>query len=317
MNALDAAGPQAAHIQQLWNITLLTCCVVFAGVLAALIWVLWKRPRGDAATAPDLAVHDQAERGPQRSVAAALAASTLGLLFLIVASFLTDRALARMSVKDALHIEITANQWWWDIRYDDAVASRVFNTANEMHIPVGRPVILTLKSNDVIHSFWVPNLAGKKDLIPGRTAQMRLQADRAGDYRGQCAEFCGFQHAFMALRVVADDPARYEAWVEQQRAVAAAPTSDQQWKGRTLFLSGNCVMCHAIAGTDASARRAPDLSHVGSRETLAAGALPNDAASLKRWLRNPQTFKPGANMPASNLSDEELAAIAAYLKGLS
>lgn len=317
MSALGAAGPQALHIQQLWNVTLLICCIVFAGVLAALIWVLWKRPRVEASLPPDLDTRSAPERGPKRSVAAALTASVLGLVFLIVASFVTDRALARLSLKDALHVEVTANQWWWDVRYDDHQASRVFNTANELHVPVGRPVIVTLKSSDVIHSFWVPNLAGKKDLIPGRTATLQLQADRAGSYRGQCAEFCGFQHAFMAFRVVAEEPAAYEAWADKQRSTASEPTGNAQQRGRQLFMTGTCVMCHAIGGTVASARRGPDLTHVGSRETLAAGTLPNTETALVRWIRNPQEFKPGVNMPASNLSDEELAAIAAYLKSLS
>jgi cytochrome c oxidase subunit 2 len=229
----------------------------------------------------------------------------------------TDRALARLPLKDAINIEVTAHQWWWTVKYVNGPVSETFETANEIHVPVGRPVVVQLHSDDVIHSLWVPSLAGKRDLIPGRTATLAFQADRPGLYRGQCAEFCGFQHAFMAFRVIAEATDQYEVWAEQQRSVASVPTSDQQWKGRTLVLSGNCVMCHAIAGTDASARRGPDLSHIGSRETLAAGALSNDEASMKRWLRNPQVFKPGANMPASNLSDEELAAIAAYLKSLS
>jgi cytochrome c oxidase subunit II len=317
MNMLDAAGPQALHIQQLWNVTLVICCIVFAGVLAALIWALWRRPRSDAASAPDLATRDRPERGAQRSVGTAVTASVLGLLFLIVASFMTDRALARLSLKDALHIEVTANQWWWDFRYDDAQAGRVFNTANELHVPVGRPVILTLKSNDVIHSLWVPRLHGKKDLIPGRTATLHLQADREGSYRGQCAEFCGFQHAFMAFRVIAEPPAQYEAWADRQRSVAPEPTGSAQQRGRELFLSSTCVMCHAISGTIASARRGPDLTHVASRATLAAGTLPNTDDAMARWIRNPQQFKPGVNMPASNLPDDELAAIVAYLRSLS
>jgi len=216
-----------------------------------------------------------------------------------------------------LHVEVTANQWWWDVRYDDAQAGRVFNTANELHVPVGRPVILTLKSSDVIHSFWVPNLHGKKDLIPGRTATLHLQADRAGVYRGQCAEFCGFQHAFMAFRVTAEEPAHYEAWAEKQRSVAAEPTGSPQQRGRELFLTGTCVMCHAIGGTIASARRGPDLTHVAHRETLAAGTLPNTDDAMKQWIRNPQQFKPGVNMPASNLSDEEISSLVAYLRSLS
>jgi cytochrome c oxidase subunit 2 len=313
MDILSPAGPQAAHIRELWHVTVLLCMLVFAGVLAVLVYVLWKQPRAGEADAPDLAVRDAPETGPRRKVGAAVAVSVLGLLFLIVASVLTDRALAHLSVKDALHVQVTANQWWWEARYDDPQASRVFTTANELHIPVGRPVIFTLRSNDVIHSLWVPQLAGKKDLIPGRTATLHVRADQAGTYRGQCAEFCGFQHSFMAVRVVAKPPAEYEAWADHQRQSAAEPADPHAARGRELFLGTSCVMCHAVQGTSASARRGPDLTHVASRETLGAGTLPNNADALKQWIRNPQQFKPGANMPATNLPDGDLDALVAWL----
>lgn len=316
-DVLSPAGPQAAHIRDLWHLTLAVCTLVFAAVLAALLVVLWRTPRADAGTAADLAPAPRRERGARRGVAVALAASVLLLLFLIVASVLTDRALAQLSLRDAVRIEVTANQWWWEARYDDDDPSRIFTTANELHIPVGRPVLFTLKSNDVIHSLWVPNLAGKKDLIPGRTATLQLQADTPGLYRGQCAEFCGFQHAFMAFTVQAHAPAEYEAWAEGQRRTAASPTDALALRGRELFLSGTCVMCHTVTGTGASARRGPDLTHLASRQTLAAGTLGNTASDLARWLRDPQQIKPGANMPASNLSADDLRALVAYLRSLS
>jgi cytochrome c oxidase subunit II len=315
-NALAPAGPQAALIHDLWNLTLAICTLVFAAVLAALIVALWRRPRADAATPADVGAPQRPERGARRSVGAAVAASVLLLVFLIVASVLTDRALAQLSLKDAVRIELTSNQWWWEARYDDSEPARVFTTANELHIPVGRPVLVTLKSNDVIHSLWVPNLAGKKDLIPGRTATLQLQADRAGTYRGQCAEFCGFQHAFMALDVVARPNAEYEAWAEAQRASAPAPADPQAQRGRAVFLSTSCVMCHSIQGTSANAHRAPDLTHVGSRSRLAAGTLPNTPEAMHQWIRNPQRFKPGSNMPATTLPDEDVQAIVSYLRGL-
>ena len=316
-DVLGAAGPQAAHIQSLWHLTVWTCTLVFAGILAAVLVVLWRSPRADASASPDLSVRERPERGAKRSVGAAITASVLLLLFLIAASVLTDRALAHLSLKDAVHVQVTANQWWWEARYDGAEASDVFTTANELHIPAGRPVIFTLKSNDVIHSLWVPNLHGKKDLIPGRTATLQLQADRPGVYRGQCAEFCGYQHAYMAFRVVAEPPERYAAWERHQREPAPEPSDPVKKRGQALFMGTSCAMCHAIGGTDAAARHGPDLTHLAGRATLAAGTLDNTPDNLKQWIRNPQRFKPGANMPASNLSDEELDAIVAYLGSLS
>lgn len=316
-SSLLPEGPQAAHIHDLWNLTLIICTLVFAAVLVALCVALWRAPRGDAVTAPTVQDSPGAERQARWSVGSAVTASVALLLFLITASVLTDRALASLTYRNALHIEVTANQWWWEVRYDDAVASNVFTTANELHIPVGRPVVLTLRSADVIHSFWVPNLAGKKDLIPGRTATLHLMADRPGTYRGQCAEFCGYQHSFMAFLVIAESPQQYDTWATNQRTPAAVPVDAVALRGRELFLSTTCVMCHSVEGTLAAARKGPDLSHVATRATLAAGALPNTANDMAHWIRNPQQFKPGANMPASNLSDDDLRAIVAYLRTLS
>ena len=314
-NVLQPAGPQAAHVKDLWDLTLLICTLVFIAILAA-VGVALTRQRARGSTAPTLATQLGPERGVHRSVATAVAASVLLLLGLIVASVFTDRAMARLPLRDALHIEVTANQWWWEARYDDAEPARMFTTANELHVPVGRPVILTLKSNDVIHSLWVPNLSGKKDLIPGRSSTLQLQADQAGSYRGQCAEFCGYQHAFMAFLVVADPPDRYGAWADHQRAPAAEPNGPDQARGREVFMSTTCVMCHSIQGTDASANHAPDLTHLADRRTIAAGTLPNTAEDLARWIRNPQQIKPGANMPASDLPDEDLKQLVAYLGSL-
>jgi cytochrome c oxidase subunit 2 len=314
---LDPAGPQAEHIAGLWHLTLGVCLFVFVAVLAALIYALWRAPRAPASSDPDLRKAPRAEAGPSRAVLGAVISACALLLFLIVASVFTERALAHLSYRNALHIEVTANQWWWEARYDDAQASNVFTTANEIHIPVGRPVVLTLKSSDVIHSFWVPNLHGKKDLIPGRTATLHLQADKAGTYRGQCAEFCGYQHTFMAFLVIAEPPERYEAWAVRQRAPAAEPAGSRELRGKELFLTTNCVMCHTIEGTGANARKGPDLTHLALRETLAAGTLRNTPEDLRSWIRDPQAHKPGANMPASNLAPQDIEALVAYLRGLS
>jgi cytochrome c oxidase subunit II len=310
------AGPQAAHIHDLWVIMLIVCSLVFAVVLVAFLIAVWRAPRATETTAPDVGAIRRPEPGSLFSVSAALGLSALGLLGLIIASVLTDRALAGLPLKDGLVIEVTARQWWWDIRYVDHEPSRIFQTANELHIPVGRPVVLKLQSDDVIHSFWVPNLHGKKDLIPGRVSTIRFRADVPGVYRGQCAEFCGYQHAKMAFLVIAHAPAEYEAWIAQQRQSAAEPSGELEQRGRQVFLSSSCVMCHAIEGTHALARNGPDLTHLATRRTIGAGTLNNTRGNLANWIVDPHAIKPGVNMPATRLSPEDLHALVAYLESL-
>src|SRR4051812_34754610 len=296
-DVLDAAGPQAAHIADLWWLTFWVCAGLFVAVIAVLGWALWRTPRSDAATLPDVAPAMAGERKLRWSVGVGIAVSSILLTCLLVASFLTDRALARMPVDDALHVSISAHQYWWEMVYDDPQPDRIFTTANELYIPVGRPVIVTLQADDVIHSFWVPNLHGKKDLIPGRVATIHLRADRPGEYQGRCAEYCGLEHAFMAFDVVAVSGERFAAWMDAQRRPAAAPGDAAGQRGRELFLSGSCMLCHAIHGTTANARKAPDLTHVASRAHLAAGRIENSPQTLAAWIADPQRIKPGVNMP--------------------
>jgi cytochrome c oxidase subunit 2 len=189
-------------------------------------------------------------------------------------------------------------------------------TANEIHIPVGQPVEFQLKSRDVIHSFWVPTLHGKRDLIPRHVTTMTLQADRPGVYRGQCAEFCGYQHAHMAILVVAEPLEQFAAWLEHQRRPAAEPSDARQQRGQEVFLSAPCVMCHTIRGTLAGGRVAPDLTHIAGRHTLAAGTLPNTPGHLAGWIIDPQHIKPGNRMPAHSLNADDLQALLAYLGSL-
>jgi cytochrome c oxidase subunit 2 len=188
----------------------------------------------------------------------------------------------------------------------------VFVTANEMHVPVGRPVLMTLRSNDVIHSLWLPSLGGKKDLIPGRETTHVLRADRPSEHRGPCAEFCGAQHTAMVLSLIAEPADRYEAWAERQRAWAPKRDEPQIARGRELFVNGACALCHAIAGTAASAQTGPDLTHIASRRRI-AGVLPNTAEAMRSWIADPQRHKPGANMPAYPLPADELQALVAFL----
>lgn len=313
-DVLAPAGPQAAQVLALGTFYFWLCLAVLLAVAGTTLWLLWRRPRADAATPAPAQPPD--EPGRRRGVVLALGLSVLGLLALIVASVRTERALAQLPLQDALHVEVTGQQWWWQLRYDDADPSRVFTTANELHLPVGRPVILTLRSSDVIHSLWLPNLAGKKDLIPGRTATLQLRLDRAGTWRGQCAEFCGLQHAWMALPVVGESPQDWEAWAAHQRQGAAEPADALTRRGREVFLASTCAMCHEVQGTDAMGRKGPTLTHLAGRQTLAAGRLPNTDADLAAWVLDPQVHKPGTHMPAHRFTSEELRALVAYLRSL-
>jgi cytochrome c oxidase subunit 2 len=310
------AGPQAQALFDLWLLLLVVCTLVFVAVMTALVMALRRASRAASEAAPDVSSLDRREPHIAWPVGIASGVSAFLLLGLLVASIFTDRAVARLPLADALHIELTGHDWWWEARYDDADPSRVFITANELHVPVGRPVIVTLRAADVIHSFWVPSLHGKKDLIPGRVASVAFRADRAGVYRGQCAEFCGYQHAKMALYVIADEAGDYERWATRQREPAPAPVNAEEQRGRDLFVSGTCAMCHAVAGTRAQARHAPDLTHVASRMTLAAGAIENTPQARAAWILDPQRIKPGANMPAHALAPADLAAINAFLGSL-
>jgi len=316
-DALHAYGIQAWHIGRLWNFTLALCALVFAAILAAFLFALWRAPRVDAAsTPPDLTSLARPERRIHRSILWAVAASTIGLLVLLAADVFTARALGRMPLENALNIELTGHQFWWEARYLDPDFKRQFRTANELHIPVGRPVIVTLKSRDVIHTLWLPNLHGKRDMIPGRTTTLQLRADLPGTYRGQCAEFCGLQHAMMALLVEAEPDAQYQAWAERQRQAAPQPASDAARRGRDLFLNASCARCHTINGTGATAAQGPDLTHLAGRTTIAAGMLPNDAGHLAAWISDPQSLKPGVTMPATRLRPAELHDLLTYLETL-
>ena len=236
------------------------------------------------------------------------------LVGVFVLTMFTLRALARPS-DGPVTITITGHQWWWELRYDDG-GGAPFTTANEIHIPVGQRVRLHLRTGDVIHSFWVPELAGKTDLIPGRKNTMWIEADSAGTYRGQCAEYCGLQHAHMAIQVVAEPEEQYAAWATHQRAPAAEPVDRDTWMGRQAFAGSGCAACHTVRGTRAQGIVGPDLTHVASRKSLAAGTLPNTRGWLAGWIVNAQSLKPGAHMPNLNLDAEQLQAVLAYVEHL-
>ena len=304
---IHPAGIQAARVSHLWWVMFWICAVVWAAV-AVTAMVAIARGRRGSSTATDAQM--------ARSVTVAGGLSVAALLGLLFQSIVTGRALDTLRSPDALRIQVTGNQWWWDVQYEHAVPSRRVTTANEIHIPVGRAIRFDLLSTDVIHSLWIPSLQGKIDLVPGRLNELWLRADEPGIYRGQCAEYCGLQHAKMALVVVAEPPDDFERWLTANRAPASPPTTPEQQRGRDIFERGPCAMCHTIAGTSAGGRSAPDLTHLGSRSTIGAGTLPNTKGYLAGWIADPQHIKPGNRMPPTGLNGEELQAVLAYLETL-
>ena len=238
------------------------------------------------------------------------------LAILIGYTVVRSAQLTRPPPADALVVSVTGKMWWWEVRYRRPDGTDVV-LANEIHIPVNRPVVVGLSSADVIHSFWVPQLGGKMDMVPGRTNQLVLQATAPGVFRGQCAEYCGEQHARMAMHVVAHEPADFEVWLAAQAQPARPPVSPLAERGRSAFIAQRCTACHTVRGVSEEGRLGPDLTHVGSRLHLGAGTLRNDAAAMQRWIAHVQTVKPGARMPSFEERDAaSLEAMAAWLDGL-
>ena len=302
-NSLRPAGPVAEKQDSLFALVFWIAAGVFILVEGALLYVLFRYRRRSADDTPTQ-LHGNTRLEVIWTIIPALilagvAVPTVGTIF--------DLA---EEPPGAMRIEVTGHQFWWEIRYPDLGVV----TANEAHIPTGEHVIFELTSNDVIHSWWVPRLAGKMDLVPGRTNVMNLAAEEPGTYRGECAECCGLGHAQMRFRVVAHEPGDFDAWVQQQRAEAAAPPGEIE-----AIVTGTCMSCHQIAGLEAVAppsAPAPDLTHFGDRQTIAAGMLPNTPEALARWLRDPPAVKPGSKMPDYNLTEPQIEALVEYLESL-
>ena len=318
-SALDPAGPGAGAIGKLGAMFLGLLSLIFVIVIVLALIPLRRRHRGIDQEPLERTHRPSAwtESKLTAAVGTATAASILILIGLVFVSIFVGKATSHsLNRADSLVVEITANQWWWSVRYLNQDPSRILVTANELHIPVGRPVMIRGTSNDVIHSFWVPNLQGKRDLIPSRITTEWIQADRPGHFRGQCAEFCGLQHAHMALWVVAEPASQFELWYARQLEPAAAPSQSSEERGREIFLSSACVLCHAIEGTTASGQVGPDLTHFGSRLTLAAGARANNKGNLAGWLADPQSIKPGTHMATVPIKAEDMQPLIDYLEAL-
>ena len=320
-NALDASGPQSGRIAGLWWLMMPIASVVWVIVVAILLWGAARKrsPREAAEThagSEVLARNESRERRMTRIIAGGVIATVLTLFLVLVADFRVGQALTMPPSKKAVPIKVVGHQFWWEVQYPDSIPNRTVITANEVHIPVGTPVVMELRSLDVIHSIWVPNLTGKKDLLPGYTRSLWFRADTPGVYRGQCAEFCGLEHAKMQMLVIAQPQNDFDAWLAAQRDTAKTPSDSLAQRGKKVFEGTTCVMCHTISGTTAAATLGPDLTHVGSRQTIAAGTLRNTDASLYSWISDPQRIKPGVLMPANKLSPRDMQALVAYLRQL-
>lgn len=309
---LNAQGPSAQALANMFWIFLAVLSAVWVLTMIALLLSLRRRRPADA---DPLATDPGTERRMTITVSIAVGLTLVTVICLTGLSYAAQKVL--FSHKDgALTVSVTGQQWWWKVTYEDEQPSRVFTTANEIHIPVGEPVLVKLESTDVIHSFWVPNLTGKIDAIPGRQNQIQIQADRPGIYRGQCAEFCGLQHAHMGMLVVAEAKEDFERWRNHQISSALPPNDPERQRGMGIFLSKPCVMCHQVRGTDAGGRVAPDLTHVGSRRYIGAGTLETTRGNIAAWIIDPHGVKPGVNMPTIQLEPDEVQPLASYLEGL-
>ncbi|MBV8572423.1 MAG: cytochrome c oxidase subunit II [Acidobacteriaceae bacterium] len=318
-SALNPGGPQAAKIDTLWWSFFWLLGVIFIIVMTVLLLTLTGRRANMEREALEVThkASPQTESQTRRIVTGATIITILILFVLIVASVGTGKAIADLGFKkNPLTIQVTGNQWWWEIQYINGDASQTLVTANEMHIPVGRPVQILGQSQDVIHSFWVPNLHGKRDLIPSRTTNEWIEADQPGAYRGQCAEFCGLQHAHMALWVIAEPEDRFDAWMRAQLQPAASPSTQETIRGQQVFLNNACVFCHQIRGTTAGGQNAPDLTHFGSRRGIAANTVPNTKGNLAGWIVDPQSMKPGNHMATIAVNSTDLQPLVDYLESL-
>jgi cytochrome c oxidase subunit 2 len=312
-NVLAPASLQAARISNLFWIFLVVCSIVWVLTigfgLAAVV-----RSRRRAAPADEPATNARM----RRAIVIAVVVTTIILTGFMVADFAAGRAVASYPAdsKDALTIQVIGHQWWWEIIYEDSIASRSVETANEIHIPTGRPILIKGESRDVIHSFWIPNLQGKRDLIPSYNTMLWLRADEPGVYEGQCAEYCGHQHAKMRLTVIAHTPEEFSRWYQSSRLPAPPPADSIAARGLEVFLAGPCVMCHTIRGTPAGGTVGPELTHIASRKSIGAGSLPNTRGHLAAWILDSQRIKPGNLMPPIALPPADLEALLVYLETL-
>jgi cytochrome c oxidase subunit II len=315
-SVLQPFGPQSARIADLWWAMFIVAAIVCVAVYVALAWASLRHRRARSATLPTPVTSPQNERQIGRIVVGAVAITAVTLIGFLIADFRTGRAMTTRPDEEPLVIEVIGHQWWWELNYSDSVASRRVTTANELHVPVGRPVVLQMTSRDVIHSIWVPNLMGKRDLVPGHGSSLWFRADSAGVYGGQCAEFCGHQHAKMSLLVIAEPEPQFAAWYNHQLESQPPPSDAVLKRGQDVFVRTACALCHTIGGTPAGGRNGPNLTHLATRRTIAAGTVPNTRGHLAGWIIDPQGIKPGVKMPSNQIPSTDLDALLTYLESL-
>ena len=306
--SLDPQGPVAETMADLWWLMLGLGTAVFLLVVVLLVLGLFRRrPQGEPEPGNETSTSSR-----RWLVGGGVVLPAIVLTVTLGATVVAMRDLPDEAPPDALVVEIVGHQWWWEVHYPE----EDITTANELHIPVGRPIALQLSSADVVHSFWVPRLAGKIDLLPDGTNELILQADEPGEHRSDCAEFCGLQHTRMTMNVVAEPADDFESWIAEQQQPAAEPAEATAQEGHELFVGGECATCHSIQGTTADGTSGPDLTHFAGRATIGAGAAPNSPADLAEWVADPHTIKEGVKMPAAEVTDEQLEALLAYLETL-
>lgn len=302
---LAGAGADAARVAGLWWYLFVISVIVFTAVIGFTVYALTVRSD----------VTETGEAAKVKVVAGSTLVTVVVLITILFASVTIGRATVT-GVDAPLTIEVIGHQWWWEVRYLDPEPYRTVTTANEVHLPAGRRVRFILRSQDVIHSFWIPSLGGKIDMFPDRDNVLWLEPTETGVFRGQCAEFCGMQHGRMAFVTVVHEPAEFEAWLARERAPAVAPADETAQRGHDVFMGSTCATCHRVRGTQAMATLGPDLTHIASRRTLAAGTMPNDRGRMAAWLVDPQRIKPGSLMPPTHLDAESLQALIYYLERL-
>jgi cytochrome c oxidase subunit II len=307
-SALDVHGEGARIVSQEWWVLFWVGTAVVVLIAALLIAILIRHRR----SAGDQRADERQQSGIRWVLLGGIVLPLVILLPIFPYTVSSSWASMLPLGHESMTINIIGHRWWWEVQYP----AEGFTTANEIHIPVGQRVRVNLTSADVIHSFWVPQLHYKTDLINGDMNATWLQADDPGIYRGVCAEFCGLEHAKMMFTVIALEPDRYQEWLANAGKPAISPQSDLERRGQQVFLSSTCVYCHTVRGTPAAGETGPDLTHIASRPTIAAGTLENNIGNLGGWIMDPQHIKPGSAMPATQLTGEELQALLAYLTSL-
>ena len=308
------ASRQATDIEWLYWVIFWICLVVFVLTLTFFAQASKKSVIEDEEMAPVLKEDEAANHRAGIAVGIASGITAATLIVVLTLSVLTGKSVAGLRSKNPVTVEVIGHQWWWEIHYPNAQADLTVVTANELHVPIGVPIVVLTGSRDVIHSFWLPNVTGKRDLLPGYQSAFSFQVDRAGIYHGQCAEFCGEQHAHMGFEMVAESQQDFDHWLDQQRKPSIEPKDPETLRGREVFLTHACVLCHTIRGTDAGSKVGPDLTHLAMRRMIAATTLSNAPGSLAGWISDPQRVKPGVRMPANPLEPDDLQALIAYLR---